>query len=761
MKINKHIIPIILLIILSLYTLRSYLPPDEIPYRGALELDQVTDSGDLIAYNAVNAYIIRDSIINKGDITPMWNPFFLSGTPLFIKPQVTAYYIQTIFLLFSPNAFQGIKLSIIFHHFLAALGIYILIIYLKLDYRIALASSIIYVTNPYIINEIIAGHTNILYPYALVPFIVLFTLRSLEKKSLVKDSIITAIFLSLQVHSGGQSIFLFTSLIFGAILSVKLIMSKNRKKALIKIIVIGIIVTIFLLGLTAIKVIPSSEYIKISSRQASFTYERSAGNGMSLSYLFSNKAIGIIPLILAIFSLPYFKKKRWLLFFLLFIMSILILTASPVYHIIWKYIPFFNRQKGLFKATFLFIFPISILAAYGISFIKEYSKKIKTLKNRQYIVLITIIILIAGNFLFFSKDLPNTSNYKEQLEKNNILQFISEDTGRYRFQNVETNGIDWGIGHLSVPLGLYDVYGYDNIWSIEYLPTFLSAANSERAKMYGILSMKYLTSTEPINVSGFKFVKKFEGCGLDSKGIPLCQPLKSQGPYLYKNEQVMQREYMADKGILLVGNDEQTINTMYGIMLNQNFDPRDTVIVKGKESINDYKPYELDKFDIIILLQGSIDSSSSYILNNYVNNGGKLIPDLTKNKQTFTTKDVEDVIKSTNLSNNLKNQEEIITNEITYDKLEIRVKGLEGFLVLSEKFSIFPGWKAFDDKGNEKEILRSNGIISSIYLNGDEEKIFIEYSPPGFKQGALITMCTSLLILSYFAFMIYKKNRKK
>jgi len=755
MKLPKHTIPVLIIILLTLFTFHRWLNLHEMPYRGDKDLHDVSEAGDLVAYNAVNAYITRDSILNKHDLTPLWNPFLLSGTPFFIKPQVPVYYIQTIFLILSPNSWLGIKLSIIFHVILAGISMYFLIVYLKIDRRIALATSIIFMTAPYILNEINTGHTNILYPYSIVPLIILFTLKSLYSKEWLRYALLVGILFAFQVYSGGQSVFLFTSVLFGFILLFN-ISGKNIKNRITKAFFISIIVLISLLGLTAIKVLPSSEFIDISSRQQVFSYERSTGGGVPFHQLFVKSPIGFLPVFLAIPSLFYFKKKRYLLFLAILVLSILILTASPLYYLLWKYLPFFNIQKGLFKATFLFIIAISLLSAYGMLYIHSKIKNFKFSKSKFDYIPYLFIVLVTGNFIFFGTSLSQTSNINEQTNNNHILQFISNQPGKFRFHNFETNGIDWGIGHVSVPLGLEDVYGYDNIWMPDYLPVYLSVANSQRAKLFGVLNMKYLTSMQPLNISGFKFIKKFDDCGMDKNGIPLCQPLKSQGPYLYENDLYLPRAYLVDNSILIIGNKDQVLQTMYALMLNNNFDPSNTVIVKGKQKLNSYNSKFLNKFDAIMLLPGSVEGSNIYSLNTYVSSGGKLFPDITKGKQSFSLEEIEDLLKK--FSGDYKNVRELEVEQKTYDEIDIDTKSQEGFLVLSEKFSVYPGWVARDEKGGKKEIHRANGIVSAVFLDGNENKVNFIYSPPSFIKSAIISTITLIIILSYLIIIFIRKN---
>ncbi len=757
MKIKEHKYHLLIIILLAFFIFYNWLNLYEMPYRGDMGFKNVPESGDLVAYNAVNAYIIRDSLINKHDLTPLWNPFFLSGTPLFIKPQVSLYSLQTIFLLLSPNSWLGIKLSIIFHVILAGISMYLLIVYLKLDKKIALASSILFMANTFILGETQVGHVNILYPYSLIPLITLFALKSVRSKEWLTYSIITGLLMALQIHSGGQSIFLFTTILFGYILFFH-IFGKDMKKRIFKMLVIGIIVSLVLLGLTAIKVLPSSEFVKISSRSAPFTYERSTSGGISLSGIFLNGPVSILILLLAIPSLFYYRKKNVLLFTGMMLLVILILTASPAYHLMWKNIPFLDTQKGIYKSFFIFILSASVLAAYGMSYILSIINKNQIFKNSNLKKNIPYIftVLMMGIFLSQGQYFQQTASIKEQIENNHVLQYISKQPDKFRFHNFETNGIDWGIGHVSVPLKLEDVYGYDNIWLPEYLPVYLSIANSQRAKLFGVLNMKYLTSMQPLNITGFKFVKKFDDCGLDKNDIPLCQPLKSSGPYLYENKLVLPRAFVVDNAILIVGNQDQSLQVMYALMLNNNFNPSSTTIVLGEQKIDGHNQEFLNKFNAIILLPGSVDSSSSYLLENYVNSGGKLFPDITKNVQSFTIEEIGNLMKE--FYKEYDQVENIDLVQKTYDNLHIDIKGKRGFLVLSEKFSVFPGWVALNNDGKEKKIYRANGIVSVVNLDGNDNTISFKYSPPKYKMGLIISSLTLIVILSYFIYIFMKRK---
>jgi len=172
--------------------------------------------------------------------------------------------------------------------------------------------------------------------------------------------------------------------------------------------------------------------------------------------------------------------------------------------------------------------------------------------------------------------------------------------------------------------------------------------------------------------------------------------------------------------------------------------------------MNDYNIDFLKRFNAIILTTGSVDQNSAYLLNSYTKNGGKLIPDITKGETTMNKEEIDYILKS---GNNFIPKDK----ELSYPKNNKAIINLKedykGFLVLSEKYSMFPDWTA-KINGKEKDILRANGVISAVYLEGEKGDIIFEYKPRSFIIGAWISSITLLLVISYFVWFFYKKREK-
>jgi hypothetical protein len=353
------------------------------------------------------------------------------------------------------------------------------------------------------------------------------------------------------------------------------------------------------------------------------------------------------------------------------------------------------------------------------------------------------------------------TDLKYELSKNEVLNYIADDEDILRFRIFETQGIDWGTDHYSVTLGIHDVFGTENIWLVDYLPIYLSQANQNPAKGYGILNTKYITSTSELDIEDYNLVDKFEECGYYKNGADICQPRKSDGPYLYQNEKFLPRAYNVEQSIFVVGDKDSVLQVVYFIIANENFDPSTTVVVHGKGLINNYDSEFLNNFDIIVLTQGSIDSSSNLKLTSYVNGGGNLLPDVIAGESTLSIDTLNSLLLNLEKNEDYSDVDKAKISLYTPNKIIVETKNKAGFLVMSEKFSFYEGWKAIDEKGNNKNIYRVDGVISSVYLNGNENQIIFTYKEPSFLKGAIISLVTLLLIMGYYIYHFRKKYRHK
>ena len=751
-----HIISIALLFLLSIFFLRDYAFGSYwIPMRGDPELP---GTGTDFVYHASNSYILKDGMSNF-DI-PLWSPYTLGGMPFFAKPQVQVFDITWLLLLIAPTAWLGLKWSYLLHFFMAGVGMYLFMyFYMKQDSKISFLTALIYMLNGNLLAEIASGHMNVLNVYTWLPFILLFALLALGSKEWALFSILAGFAFSFLIFGGSPQEALFAVLLFVFILFAHLI-GKNFFKRLVKAFLIGVVVFLVFSGISAIKTLPTLEMLKITGvREQGLSFDSLAGEGIFntknfvITYL---SFFGIIGIFLLPFAFLNIKKKKTVLFAALLLFSIAVLSRSPLIYLIWKYVPLVSKIRGIFKVIFLFTFPASVLLGIGASnALSSLQNKFK-LNSKHYLNAFYLLILIAviTNLAVFGPKQMLFDNINPQLEKNQVMQYMSKDADIFRFKAYETNGIDWGTAFYSIPLNLQDIYGYDNIWHYKYMPVFLSVANSQPAKMFGMLNMKYMTSMQPINISGFGFVNKFEECGFHENGFDICQPKKSDGPYLYKNELFLPRAYFADNAILVLGNPNNIDNVAYFLMLNNNFDPSSTIIV-SEGTLDKMELEILQKFHAVILLKTPNDADA-YKLREYISKGGLLLPDIFAGESQLSEAKINSMLFSLNA--NYSAIKKVDIDYDSYDSSFVKLDGQSGFLVLSEQYSQYPGWKA-DVNGKELEILRANNLLTAVYISNEKGALTFKYNPKSFVYGAWITIATFSIMLAFFLIkLLYRKK---
>ncbi|MBU0628033.1 MAG: hypothetical protein KKC75_02500 [Nanoarchaeota archaeon] len=757
-KLKPHIPYILILLVFTLIFFYNYFNPSLPLHDGA-------------TYYFPLAETLKTSFKDYGDFWPLWTPYGFSGSPFLMKHLLGLDGVLGIMLFIIPNTIIALKSSYVVLFFISAASMYALMIYLKVGKRFALVSALIYVLNGHVMSKLLRWWwLTTLGGYAIIPLIFLFGMKSIKEKEWIRNSIITGVLLAIQLRMDpDMRVGLWVGSVFGLYLIISLI-GRNFSKKAVKISLVSIIILLVFFGLSAQRILPHKESLSISSR-AQISWETASSRQVPLKDIpskiiepgipkitdpyGSGDHIGIVALLLVLFAV--YKKhnnKNVLFFFAIMILSVLLATNSfNLYFYIW-HLPFFKSLRYLDRVLFLFVFSASVLAGIGAS---EFFEKIKRQKLVYFALIGLILInLWAFNYSHYTTELSKWHDPYEAIKNNQILQFISSQKGTFRIQTWETRGIDWGTEMYNIPLKLEHIYRYDTAWYPPYMNVYLSIALNDPAKFWGILNLKYLTARDELNVSGFKFVKKFENC-------TVCYPeydqlAKAWGPYLYENEQFLPRAYILNESVLVVGEDDAVTQTIYALMLNENFNPSNLVIIRGKESINDYSFEELKRFKAIFLTKGSVDQNSQFILGSYANSGGIILPDITKGKNSISEDDINILLNSfKDKFTKIEDKDVIMHN---FDKREIILNDQKGFLVYSEKFSVFDGWKASSNK-KQLEIYNADAMISSIYLDGTQKNVIFEYKPKSYTTGLNITVITLLILLFYGIYSIYKKHKEK
>lgn len=760
-KINSHIIFNLFLFILSLFFLNSLL------HKGVI-LNNVHYVNDLtfLSYN------VKESL-NHNQLA-LWTPYFYSGHPLIAIPENYIFDLNFLFITLFRDIYLAMNFSIIIYLFLSGFGMYLLVYHLIRNEKSAFISSIIYMFNGFMYSFVISGHINIIEGYSVLPFIILFVDKALRNKNWIFYSILSGIFFSMQILSGSMIFFLYTALIVFFYIFfywVFDLLNGNFIRISTKSILIGILIIGLTLGLSAVKLLPVIEFTKISSRAVNVSFNEFLGYPIELknfisvliinnSYVGISAAIGILGTILLAFSLLAYKKRIVIFSLFLILFSLLFASGSFLADIMYK-VNGFDKLRHVERSLFMFVFAASILVGYGFSLLSEKiekTEKINRFKNHLFFI---IIFLILTELIFLQK-FPSSTKviYPNEI---GLLNYISDDKSVFRTINFAQKDIIGAAGYnYYAQKGISEVKGGGGIWVNDYTTFIAVAQESFNTKMFGVLNIKYLVSDKILKdaksdsdiTNDITLVDKFNEC-------KECAIWNAYGPYLYKNNKFFPRFYTVPNSILVVGDSAMVKQVIYILMLNKYFDPKNTVLIEGTK-INDYSIDFLKRFNVILLLKDSIDQNSIDRLREYATQG-IVVPDILNGKSKVSDDDITFILTSTfNKTRGYSdktNIEEYSNNLVVLnlDSDNVKNESNKGWLVVSERFAYFPGWKSTIN-GKPIELFKANNVISSIYLGGENGKLKFEYLPNSYKTGRLISIISILIVISYLIYFTYRKG---
>ena len=733
---TKHFY-ILLLLLLAIIFFRTLLIPGNI-------LNNIHYINDLAFEN----YNLKEAL-SYGTLH-LWAPYFYSGTPFIAIPEYYIFDLNFIYVFLFRNIYLAMNLAVISYFFIAGLGMYFLVYSFKKEQKVAFIASLIYMFNGFFNTFVMGAHINILEGYALIPLVFLFTYKALKKKEWAPYAIIAGIFLALQVLSGSIIFFLYTSLLIGLFFLFNLL-RKNLKKTITKTVLVALIIFLVCIALSSIKLLPTLEFSKMSNRAGGVSKTEFLGYPIELSNIFGvlvsnigftnfTASVGVVGFILLLFGFKFYKKRIVFFCILLAIFAILAASGTFIADLLYKS-PGFGQMRHIERALVLFAFSASILIAFGYSNLTLKLKKYSLFNKYKKIFFVFVVLLILTELVLLQKIPPGTQARNPYDIP--LIEHLSKDKEKFRTINIAMDTFIGASGYnYNSQLGISSVKGGGGIWINDYIEYLAVAQQYNPSKLWGILNTKYAISKEKIDLPGLKLDGNFSEC-------KKCPVWEAWGPYLYENENFLPKAYTAYNAVLVLGADK---NTIYTLLLNENFNPRNTVIIAGK-NIEEYTLNELKKYNLIILNK-EINQNNLLKLKNYADSGGVVLPDIFSNKNTITNEELESTLSGFKGSMNA-----VKILHYSPNKIELDVKGKKGFLVLSERFAYFPGWGAKAD-GKDLKILKANNVISSVYLDEGIDSIVFRYKPKTFKYGSWISSISCLFLIVFFSLRYIKKKKK-
>lgn len=703
---------------------------------------------DIGIYSAWKDFLVG-SFKTFGSI-PLWNPYVFGGTPFIGNSQVGFFYPITLLYFIFPVKFVFGYIFVL-DLILSAAFTYAYARLIKLTKLSSLIASCIFIFNGCILSQVFLGHIIILDSFVWFPILLYIYEKIVQDKKLYYSFFLGIVF-GIMLLAGNAQIPLYAFIASTFYYYVRFLWeNKKNIKSKIKYLFIPFISFAIGLSLSAIQLLPTLEFSKLSIRSTGISYQFASdfslhpkqlliflfpslfGSDINNSYWgigsFWGTIIytGIIPFYL--FLVGFIKKRNtyFYIFLGLLIFSIIYSLGkySPLFKIFFDYVPFFNNFRVPTRMLFVYAFSFSIVSGLGFQFLEEKVSEKKDLFFNyfsKFLFLLFAASSILLIILYINKD--NISLFEKFILKNSYAQGINHIDLYYLIINDILIFCFFTFLFLTSLvlilkkkitrnfflklLFILIILDYFIFYSKFIKPNNVNTSYNKDLSFIKSDVTRFRVYSQPAIPANITSDNKIESLsGYD----PLY--LKSYRDFIWKIGPHVDSPYESSITITSITN---TTNLK---LLNVKYVLSKTPIKKA-----DLKEVFKGNY-FIYILKGylpraylTFNKSPNYVL------GEKL--------QEVSIKDYQPNLIS--LSFNTKNR---------------------GFLVLSEL--IYPGWKVYDNK-TQIQIVSSNKIFRAVRIEAGHHEVVFKYEPDSYRIGKIITVATIVIII-FILFYIYKREK--
>jgi hypothetical protein len=740
-----HVLVAVLLAALIALVFRPWLRPFEQPRRGGPGLP--FRAGDLTPLYSVWTQVAARSIFTHGEL-PLWSDHIYCGEPFFAKPQIGVLSLTTLLCGLLPAQVVA-TWTFLLHLWIAGITTYAWNLYVlrpagetsvdlanSSHWCAAACGAIAFMLCGLMAEHTMMGHGPIVLVACWTPLVLRHLAAAFEGGRPTWHAVWAGVLVAVQLLAGGETVFLY-NVIAGAVLSAAWILGRSglgtggwklsasesvlppsaRQRAR-RVLAVGLLTGTIGFALAAVKILPGLELMPISNRAGGLLLEDAAapivefrepavwraimfgaGELADLRTLFL--ATAALTLIGCVAGLR--RGRAWLAVaaVLLVLAGLTIAHSRGVFAVLWQWLPMFRYQRIPQRALVLAYLGVATLVAMGAAKLLER----RSVRWRWPAGLGLTAIIAAESYIALPA-LPPTADIRAEVRDNAILNHLAGQPGLFRIHAVESIDRNWGIEHVTVPLGLSNLAGWDHLWLLEYLGAegvegrdvrpFLSASYESRhpARFWGMMNVRFVTSTREVQVADLRLLERFPACAN-------CQPAKSAGPFLYENTAALPRAWVVSRATFVSGNRAARLEAAYRRMDAPDFDPSD---------------------EVVILSDRTTQSTSAAPVDN---RRSVVVPQIERRG---------------------------------INSMRLVLSGESGYLVLAEKFAHFPGWRVQTANG-PRPLLKANGVATAVPLDGTEQWIELSYLPRPFVVGAGLSLIAALLTACGLCWFVWARPR--
>lgn len=729
-----------------------------------LPTDQVIAGRD-IDYMFLQWWRFGLESVRQGEL-PLWNPYLYSGVPFLANPQ-PAHFYPPVWLGWVLPATRLVGLLIVLHVWLSGIGMYGWLRSERAEKMGAFFGAVIYAFSGYFVVRIFAGHLGVVMTLAWLPTL-LWAYNLALKRNSYAAAVLAGVAVALAFLAGHTASFLYLVLALAAYVLYRAWKSWQETQELtagLRPLLFGAVMFLTGLGLGAVQLLPTWEFVSLSTRQAgdyAFAANHSWPPGYLVTLFIPNffgepgqvgywgagvyeeliLYAGVLPLVL-ILALGFGKAARnQLVGFLLLLGGVGLLLALGQFGILhrlaFNFLPVFGSTRAPARAGFLLTFAVAALGGLLLTWLLREPDRAASeiggwLKGPfpWLVAVVTVLIVLAGFLIFALQRDSNPEVGRLWHIANNSALFLlffllatallwALATGRLSAQQVAA---------LAIGLVLLDLWGFAR--------TMIQPVPVEESAYWRIVAQ--ITAGEKGRVLpwGLGIFEHNKGLAFDLESVFAYDPLELERYNRFTTAVPDPRATAYDllNARYLVSSNEMEFPDSEEADVPRLVGQRDGVWVYERPTALPaaWLVHQVEVHDEEVILDRlnapGFDATSVVLLES----GPPC--DLTEPVRA-------DEVQLYRRGNN--RVEVVVSTEAA------------GVLVLSEVF--YPGWRAKLD-GEPVPLLQANYVLQGICVPAGQHNVTLSFVPASLRAGAGITL-VSLLLVGWAGFTLWRARRQ-
>jgi hypothetical protein len=767
---------------------------------------------------------------------PQWMPYIFGGMPSFgslmYNPFVYVPYIL-LDLIRKVLPFSGL-LNHIVHYPLAGIGVFVFLRSKGVHFWAGLLGGLAFMFTPYLITMEVFGHGSQMMTAAYIPLAIWAVDQLLRKRSLLYLGI-TALVIGLQLQRGHVQIVYYSWMAVGIYALYFLIRKwriENKLNEVPKSLAYLVVALVLGFGLAAILYLPVYEYTPYSIRGGG-----GANGGVGIEYAtqwsFHPKEMltflvpsffgfggqtywgampftdypnymGIFPLVLAIFAFVRKRRETTWYFATIILISLMISFGrhfSPLYNLLYNYLPFFNKFRVPVMILILVQFSVAVLAGMGLQNLVDLIKgEVKEVKNKNiaannifkisvWVVAVVVGLVLLGTlfkdtfFKFMNSLYPVRYQFNIQQQLNQTrFDLLMKDLWVMTIFLVAGLALLWG--HLkrslnAVYFGLFlSLLTLIDLWIVDYklnkpqpqqsMEAYLATDEAisflkQDKDLYRIFPLPPLfgenrwAAHEIATIGGYYPAKlNLYQNFIDQLNLPngfINKYYKAQTRDGQETYQPLSADQLPKKERKVHLTALNLLNVKYIVSPYQIPEPDFSLVKTAKMSFRG-QPYTM-----LIYENKNVLPRAFFIDSIRVVASQDAVLEIMKSGE-FDPTQVAVIEETPESQLDGQGQGSVQVTEYQVNKIKIQSQTeATKLLVLSEVY--YPkGWKAFVD-GQPVKIYKTNYLFRSVIVPEGSHEVEFRFESPAFKAGLAVSGISWLIIVVLFGLSVVQRRKQK